>query len=457
MGYLTPDEIPEGVLCRPLFVPDDTAWLALVGGALTELTKSWNWTQFGTLTVEETVERMQQMLDEWYTENCAGGCEQPDGEGILRLNPDGTVEQLVDSAWAEPEGDYATPPTPARTEPTEDERKCLAAKNAAYVLQQTYEETLDAYSAGATEAQLITDFALKVGALLIAPFGLIAIGLFGMFAFGWHLVYDLFAVLTADLWDAEFTDKLECILLKNATDTAGVVSFNYSGVLDGIKSDLLQSIDLTGSQQKLALQLSYMMNFIGEDALNWAGTTTEIEDSDCSECAATWALYCDWTQADGAFGSGVPAGWSQGLPQWFYGAGFVCTESRRGTGEYINYLSVNRTFASMEVTRIKVYFTAQAGVTVPPPSPNTGRAIELNGLPLTSEPLNDGIAIQWDGYHAINSFGENLGFTIFNGYRNDFAPVGGGGRASGWYMEGIGTTPTIPGGSEWQFVTPGSM
>ena len=73
---------------------------------------------------------------------------------MLRLNANGQIEQLSNGAWVEPDGDYEIPPTPARTEPTAAERKCLAAANAANVLQQTYEQITDEIAEGLTVAEL---------------------------------------------------------------------------------------------------------------------------------------------------------------------------------------------------------------------------------------------------------------------------------------------------------------
>jgi len=70
MPWLTPDSIPEADDCRPLSIPADSAWLALVSGALTELTLPYNWEKFGTLTVAETVAKMQEIIDNYYNAAC---------------------------------------------------------------------------------------------------------------------------------------------------------------------------------------------------------------------------------------------------------------------------------------------------------------------------------------------------------------------------------------------------
>jgi len=63
MPYLTPDEAPDTVTCRALFVPDSPDCLAIVRGALQELTFAYNWTKFGALTPEESANLFMDMFD----------------------------------------------------------------------------------------------------------------------------------------------------------------------------------------------------------------------------------------------------------------------------------------------------------------------------------------------------------------------------------------------------------
>lgn len=62
MPYLTPDTAPGNTRCRVLVIPDDKEWLALVTGALSELTHSYNFETFGTATPEETAQAFRDML-----------------------------------------------------------------------------------------------------------------------------------------------------------------------------------------------------------------------------------------------------------------------------------------------------------------------------------------------------------------------------------------------------------
>jgi len=48
--YLTPATIPTSTLCRRLRIPDDPLIIAAVNGAITELTKLYNWEQFEAIT-----------------------------------------------------------------------------------------------------------------------------------------------------------------------------------------------------------------------------------------------------------------------------------------------------------------------------------------------------------------------------------------------------------------------
>lgn len=65
MPYLTPDVVPDTVTCRALFVPDNEQYLAIVRGAIQELTFSWNWTKYGLLTPDEAAASFMDMFDKF--------------------------------------------------------------------------------------------------------------------------------------------------------------------------------------------------------------------------------------------------------------------------------------------------------------------------------------------------------------------------------------------------------
>lgn len=63
MPYLTPDEVPDNATCRALFIPNNEQYLAVVRGALQELTFAYNWTKYGAVTPEEAASSFLDMFD----------------------------------------------------------------------------------------------------------------------------------------------------------------------------------------------------------------------------------------------------------------------------------------------------------------------------------------------------------------------------------------------------------
>lgn len=68
MGYLTPDTVPGTVTCRGLFIPNDEAYLAIVRGALQNLTFPENWDKFGALSQQEAANAFIDMFDRFCLE-----------------------------------------------------------------------------------------------------------------------------------------------------------------------------------------------------------------------------------------------------------------------------------------------------------------------------------------------------------------------------------------------------
>jgi len=65
VGYLTADTCPVDTVCRALFIPNDEAFLAIVRGALEELTFSYNFDKYGTLEPEEMAACYIDMFDKF--------------------------------------------------------------------------------------------------------------------------------------------------------------------------------------------------------------------------------------------------------------------------------------------------------------------------------------------------------------------------------------------------------
>jgi microcystin-dependent protein len=65
VGYLTPDETPDTSMCRALFIPANEQYIAIVRGALQELTFPSSWTKFGLLTPDEAAANFMDMFDKF--------------------------------------------------------------------------------------------------------------------------------------------------------------------------------------------------------------------------------------------------------------------------------------------------------------------------------------------------------------------------------------------------------
>lgn len=285
--WLTPDEIPEDDTCRPLFIPNSTDWLAIVSGAILPLTRSWNWEQFGTLTPEQCAVRMQELMQQYYDSECEGGDCPP----VIRVGDDGNIQEYIDGVWTDPAGDLAIPPIPARTEPTLLERRCLAAANAANVLEGLYEDLTDSYTAALDTAAAIASAAGYLATILAATvWGTIPAALMAGALAIFSVVYDSLEFIGEDFWTSGFTDELKCMLFDSAVDGGGgVIHFNYDLFLD----KLARATEITADLYELRLfgQLTYIMGFIGSEGLDTAGATTAITSSvcDCTVCSVSYS------------------------------------------------------------------------------------------------------------------------------------------------------------------------
>jgi len=286
MPYLTPDEIPEDDVCRPLSIPASTDWLAFFGGALTELTKKYNWQQWGAVSVDDTVAKMQEIIDNWYGIPCAS-CELPEGGSIIRIGADGRIEELVGGEWINPvDGDYYIPPPAAREGGTETDQICLAAANAVNALHTLYESLSDSWNGDLDNAEAATAF---VGVLVgIVGFAAapIAFGITAFFLPIFAALYTGLEYLFADLWDEDVSQQIECFLVQCAINTDGVVTFDWD-CFTGKLNSLANGFSLTAEQVRLYIQISYLLYCIGGiDMLNLAGRTEAITEADCDPCLA---------------------------------------------------------------------------------------------------------------------------------------------------------------------------
>lgn len=361
-GYLTPDSIPDERNLRSFSIPNDTAWLGTFMGALAPLMDSDAWRKFGALDPEQAAEEFQEIFFSWQLLAC--GCELPGGSRIIRLNPaTGKVEELPPDggAWSEPSGDYAVPAVPAREGGTAEDQICLAAANCANVLQQFYEQVSDSWNSGVSEAEALTDLVLLIVSLIGAEFAPITFAIVGFFALVFHYLYDALEFVGADLWDENFTKQLVCILVGCASNTAGVVTFDYACVNQAFIAQV-NIFTLTQDQLRLYVQLQYLLSVIGgADALNQAGATTAITSYDCSECNPEWCIEYDFTSSNCGFSvysADVPSVWTDGV-------GWVAQEHLQSGVSVNTAVQVYKAWAATaNVTDTSVDFALEKGTNV---------------------------------------------------------------------------------------------
>jgi len=356
--WLTPNEELDGSICRPIFIPidDNLQLMAAVNGALLELTHVWNWEDFGTMSAQNTADLMFELYQAYSLGNCCDECEcelPPPFDidigfiiRIVRLGDDGHWEELIDGVWSTPTGDYEIPPTDARTEATTEERKCLAAANAVNLLEETYEQATDAFTADATQVAV---YEAIIGGLLSAlgawavGFAASGIGL----AFGAFLVfYELLSTVTDDLWTPEFTQDLVCIFNAHATDTAGVISFDYDAILSDIYA-LQYAAGLDVDTQLLLGQVLFMLSIIGIDGLNVAGGAGPITSYDCGDCGD------DCANSIGAVGTSNFEGGS-GFDGWSLYAAGTWTGTNWQTTNTPGVANIHKFGTKGVVTNVKV-------------------------------------------------------------------------------------------------------
>lgn len=317
--FLTPPTTPAEVQCRSLQIPMSKYWLGIFNSALLEATYAYNYEQVNDtdLTPEQAANAALEIFSAYLDSTCGGTpseCTTPGTDTPpFRIGAGGHLQQAVDGEWVAPEGIYELPPVPPRTNPSEVDRICLAAANAAKTLSDTYEAMIDAYNEDLDPSFGLAQLAGTTGAAIAVGLGYISFGL-GTIIFGvFQLFYEAFQWLTTDSWDAAFTDKVVCYLIECASDDAGVVTFDYDCFMQKVSADSNLTEDLTDIRR--FGQIWYMMQFIGVEGLNLAGATTSITTPEC-ECDDGWCYTWDFAASPSA------AGWTLSNTTYVLGTGY---------------------------------------------------------------------------------------------------------------------------------------
>lgn len=287
LGYPTPDTIPEESHCRRLRIPNDEQWLSVVMGALYALTLPENWQKVGDLTPDEAAEEAYGIFSAAYesAQNVCANYVLPSGSRIIRINASTghLEEESDDAAWVAPTGDYVVPPIAPRESGTDEDKRCLAAANAAHVLELLYESITDSIAHELEVAEALT---AMIEAFITAvgwEFAPIAFAIAAFFLVVFGVIYAVVKLIGSDVWDDTFTDVLRCALYNcTSVDEAGVVTFDWVCVQD----NLSKSYDaLSFDQFRLYSQLIFIVQSIGGvDGLNQAGATTAITTANCDDC-----------------------------------------------------------------------------------------------------------------------------------------------------------------------------
>jgi len=335
-GFPTPNTV-AGIAGYLLFLFEDKEWAQWILGALEPLAYAYNFYESGDLSPDEAAEAFRLIIQDapYNLKTCAN----PAGGKIIRVAPNGHVQQLSDSnTWEDPTGDYEIPPVPARTDGSPPDQICLASKNAAHVLELLYENVTDSFNDDLDSTEAATALVLGIISLIGVEFAPITFALVTFFGIVFGVLYGLLEFIGADLWDENFTEALVCILQECATNDAGVVTFDYECFNNKLAAQVVINT-LTVEQLRLFGQIQYLLLVIGGvDALNQAGATTAITDDDCSFCEGAWCY--EWSSAADLLADGWEYDYHTGLtdimhldqPMELTALSFTWTNNGLGTG-----------------------------------------------------------------------------------------------------------------------------
>jgi len=359
--FRTPPSLPETEIARRLAIPDSQAWLAVFSDALAQTIYAHNYTQTSesALTPEQTAEYAYEVYEAWLNaaecgdETCPpptviGADEEP--KRIHRKNPTtGRFEVLEsDGSWSEPTGDDVIPEPEERAESTEDERLCYAATNAANVIKNLYAQVDEDINNEVDSDQIQINIATYVTTILAAALLNPTLASISAALGAFNLFVEIGqSIVLVNLWTDSFHEKYICLLKEHATDTSGVITFDFWAVNAAMLGPTFQ-----GEYVYLIMQILYLHSVIGANGLNLAGATTAVT-GDCATCG-TWCYTFDFTLGtqgwqQGAYGIGSH---SSGTG-WVHGQGYAGSAYRRG-------VDIQNTFSSV-VTRVELSFIYTAG------------------------------------------------------------------------------------------------
>lgn len=295
--WLTPNSPPpDDERGRCFSVPDDVELIAAVSGALLPLTYAANWEQFGSMTPDEAASIMSAAFEAFVESECGKCIPAIAGKRLVRLSPTTQkFEQIADDGetWEEPAGDLAVPAQIGRDEPTDDEKICAAAANAAHVIHLLYDKAIELYENEIDPAAALDFWGDYSGEIIFEALGTLVSHFSPLVGYMWTTLYGIMEILTYAAWTDTLEGNLTCLLLDNASIDGDVVTFDYPAVQTGVFTSAY-----TSRQDLLVLgQVWYFLAIIGSDGLNLAGETTGVEAPVC--LCNDWCFESeDWSDWD---------------------------------------------------------------------------------------------------------------------------------------------------------------
>lgn len=248
-------------------MPDSPEWVGAFTGALYPMIFESSWEESeGGITRAAAAAKAQEIFFAYLESACgsvAGRVYRVRTGGIGYLYSDTGGETWVED---NPLGDI-----PVRTEPTTDDKKCLAARNATEVYKLLLEDTFEAYENNVLPSIALANAISTVAVGIFFPPALVFVEPF------FAGVYATFEFLTINDWTPQITEEMTCILVSHATvHPDGSVTFNWEAANNEIGGKILEG--------RIWLQISYFVNMLGSDALSRAGGTTSIASYSCDAC-----------------------------------------------------------------------------------------------------------------------------------------------------------------------------
>jgi hypothetical protein len=211
-------------------------------------------------------------------------------------------------------------------------------------------------------------------------------------------------------FDADLRQQLRCILFCNATLDGAKVTFDYEQVATEVGALISTA---PGDEPNVWRVLDYILDIIGADGLNIAGTTGAATDVDCVECEPCdgWCYEWDFTVDNGTWANWQPAGRGQAG----YEAGLGWHQINPGTPANADAIAIRKSWTTdIGIVKIAVYFDHT--MTGTNPWIRVGEFSEVTSLAQNPTPNNPQVwegSWTWNGIAVLVNQAEGAGVSYF--------------------------------------------